>query len=88
MTIARKRAIIGSELLRGIEVIDFTYGDVNDDGVVNVKDSLMLRMYIGGTGIEINVQAADVYYDGLINAKDSLYMRLNLAGSGVELGPQ
>lgn len=54
---------------------EFTYGDVNDDGEVNGKDSLALRKYNADYPDEINLLAADVNADGKVNAKDSLILR-------------
>lgn len=64
-----------------IDVIDFIYGDVNDDGTVNGKDVTLIRRYIaGGYDIEINEQAADVNCDGTINGKDVTLIRRYIAG--------
>lgn len=52
----------------------FEVGDVNDDGAVDMKDSLALRKYCAGTG-EANEQAADINCDGKINAKDLLILK-------------
>ncbi len=70
----------------GIEVIDYIYGDLNGDGVVNKKDSLLLKMYLADNSTEIDERAADVYADGVINKKDSLYLKQYLAGYDVTLG--
>lgn len=64
-----------------IDVIDFIYGDVNDDGTVNGKDVTLIRRYIaGGYDISINEQAADVNCDGTINGKDVTLIRRYIAG--------
>ena len=72
-----------------ITVINFTPGDVNDDGRINVVDVTMLRRYIaGGYGININEAAADVNDDGRINIVDVTMLRRFIAGGyGVELKP-
>lgn len=56
------------------------YGDLNDDGRINMKDVLSLRKFIAGWNIKINEQAADVNHDGRINMKDVLKLRNFLAG--------
>lgn len=70
----------------GINITDFIYGDLNGDGLVNKKDSLLMKMYLADNSTVIDKQAADVYADGIINKKDSLYLKQYLAGLDVELG--
>ena len=70
----------------GINITDFVYGDLNSDGLVNKKDSLLMKMYLADNSTTIDMQAADVYIDGSINKKDSLYLKQFLAGLDVELG--
>lgn len=70
----------------GINITDFIYGDLNGDGLVNKKDSLLMKMYLADNTTVIDMQAADVYADGSINKKDSLYLKQYLAGLDVELG--
>ena len=70
----------------GIDITDFVYGDLNSDGLVNKKDSLLMKMYLADNSTTIDMQAADVYVDGSINKKDSLYLKQYLAGLDVELG--
>lgn len=65
-----------------------TYGDVNDDGKINSKDSLLLRQYIADYDVEINELAADVYRTGKVNAADSLLLRQYIAKYPVELGKE
>ncbi len=58
--------------------------DVNDDGRINMKDVLVIRKYIAGMNVEINLKAADCNNmgksDGAVNMKDVLYMRKVIAG--------
>lgn len=70
----------------GINITNFIYGDLNGDGLVNKKDSLLMKMYLADNSTVIDKQAADVYADGIINKKDSLYLKQYLAGLDVELG--
>ena len=69
-----------------IKISDFIYGDMSGDGLVNKKDSLLLKMYLANSKTEIDKNAADVYPDGIINKKDSLYLKQYLAGLNVKLG--
>lgn len=70
----------------GVQVIDVLYGDLNGDGIVNKKDSLLMKMYLADNTTQINEAAADVFPDGAINKKDSLYLKQYLAGLDIELG--
>ena len=56
-------------------------GDVNGDGMINLKDVVMLRRFIaGGWGIEVDPRTADVNSDGTINLKDAVMLRRYIAG--------
>ena len=70
-----------------IEVIDYRFGDVNNDGRINGTDVTLVRRYIaGGYNVEILTQAADVNKDGRINGTDVTLIRRYIAGGyGVEL---
>lgn len=72
-----------------IIVIDYIPGDVYEDGVINSKDTRLIRQYIaGGYNITINEAAADVNDDGVINSKDTRLIRRYIAGGyDVELLP-
>ena len=61
-------------------------GDVNDDGVVDLKDLTRIRKYLAGFDVEINLANADVTGDGEVNLKDLTRMRKYFAGFDVELG--
>ena len=61
-------------------------GDVNEDGVINMKDVLAMRKYIAGMPVSINEENADCQYDGRINMKDVLILRKFIAGWDVKLG--
>ena len=60
-------------------------GDVNNDGVVDDKDALLLRQYLAGvideTGLDISL--ADMNQDGSVDAKDQLRLRRLIAGESV-----
>lgn len=61
-------------------------GDVNDDGVVDLKDLVRLRKYLAGADVVIHMGNADVNGDGLVDLKDLVRMRKYFAGADVELG--
>ena len=71
----------------GIEVESAIAGDVNCDGVVDMKDVVMLRRYIvGGYGVEVDPAIADVNDDGDVNMQDVVLMRRYIVGGyGVQL---
>ena len=57
------------------------YGDVNDDGSVDLKDVVMMRRALaGGWELSINEAAADVNKDGSFDLKDVVILRRYLAG--------
>lgn len=70
-----------------ISVKNYTIGDINDDGTINMKDVTLLRRgVIGGYGITLN-EAADVNCDGVTNMKDvTILRRYVIGGYGVTLG--
>ena len=84
-----------------VKVIDVVYGDVNDDGLVDLIDVLMLRKYLvsvdpdtGETSMEVGA-GADVNGDGEIDLIDVLMLRKYLVSvdpdtgePGMTLGPQ
>lgn len=54
-------------------------GDVNQDGVINLKDITQLRRLLSNEG-ELNKTNMDVNADGKVNLKDVTYLRRYLAG--------
>ena len=61
----------------------YTPCDVNDDGVVNMKDMLVLKKYFSGqaTGRDLDLLAADCNCDGTVDIKDVSYLRSVLASA-------
>ena len=60
-------------------------GDLNGDGVLNLKDVVLLRRYIaGGWKVSVNEAAADFNGDGNINLKDVILLRRTIADAGAE----
>jgi len=73
---------VNLQLVNGdITVIDYTPGDVNDDGVINGKDVTLIRRHIvGGYNQTINESAANVNGDSTINGKDVTAIRRYIVG--------
>ena len=60
---------------------DILFGDVNNDGEINLKDVVLIRRYIvGGWDVDINEAAADVNHDEAINLKDVVMIRRYIVG--------
>ena len=84
-----------------VNVVDFIYGDANNDGAISIKDVVLLRRFLsnyddvtGTSTVEIGL-GADANGDGTISIKDVVILRRYLSsydeGSGtadVVLGPQ
>lgn len=77
--------VTGAKLFLG----DCIPGDVNDDGEVDITDSVLLQRYVAGwPGIEINLAAADVNGDGEADITDSVILQRHVAAwSGYETLP-
>ena len=67
-------------------VPNFLPGDLNDDGTINAKDSVLLAQFLASWSVEMNESAADCNGDGTINAKDSVLLAQYLANWDVTLG--
>ena len=59
-------------------------GDANGDGEINVKDSAMLKRYLAGWDVKMDVKKADLDGDGNITIKDSALLKRYLAGWSVD----
>ncbi len=72
-----------------ILVLNYTPGDVDDNGIINGTDVTYLRRSItGGYGVNIIESAADVNCDGIINGTDVTLLRRYITGGyGVVLQP-
>lgn len=62
------------------------YGDANSDGVVNSKDVVMMKKYLAGYKVDIDLSVCDVNMDGAVNSKDVVKTMKKLAGYNVVLG--
>lgn len=79
---------LGFDIVNGnITIIDYTPGDVNDDGAINGKDVTLIRRYNANYDVEINENAANVNGDYVINGKDVTLLRRYNAGYDVTLLP-
>lgn len=68
-----------------VTIKSYIPGDINNDGLINSKDSILCRKYILGGGGTINMDAADVNRDGKVNSKDSIILRKYILGGNVIL---
>lgn len=62
-----------------------TPGDVNNDGVINMKDVVLLGRYVDGESVLIAEDAAEVNADGMITIDDYKAVKRFAAGWGVKL---
>lgn len=69
-----------------ITVKDFTPGDLNEDGLINTIDAVLLAQYIAGWEVALNLRAADCNNDGSINSIDAVLLAQYIAGWDVILG--
>jgi alpha-tubulin suppressor-like RCC1 family protein len=63
------------------------YGDINNDGLVNNADLILMLRYFAQPGIEINLVVADVNGDGVVNNADLVLLMMYFAQPGIILGP-
>ena len=71
-----------------VNVEEYSYGDVNGDGFIDVTDVILIRQHLaGGYDVVINTDTADVNLDGYVDVTDVILIRQYLAGGyGVVLG--
>ena len=69
-----------------VTIADVLYGDVNGDGKVNGRDSILLAQYMADWDVEIVFANADVNADGKVNGKDSILLAQYMADWDVTLG--
>lgn len=64
-----------------IEVLDYVYGDLDENKKINTSDVILLRRHIaGGYEQTVNEKAADVNNDNKKNSTDVILMRRYIAG--------
>ncbi|RCX14841.1 hypothetical protein DFR58_11475 [Anaerobacterium chartisolvens] len=61
------------------------YGDVNDDGSINTTDFALLKQYLMGMQVDINLQAADLNGDNSVTSVDFAILKQYLLGLIEEL---
>lgn len=65
----------------GVEVSDRTPGDVNNDGLIDLKDVVILRRFLsGGWDVTIDESNSDVNGDRVVDLKDVVILRRFLSG--------
>ena len=65
---------------------EILYGDVNNDGDINVRDYGLLQQYLNDYDVTINLDAADVNGDGDVNVRDYGLLQQFLNDYDVTLG--
>ncbi|MBQ4282833.1 MAG: dockerin type I repeat-containing protein, partial [Lachnospira sp.] len=65
---------------------EWIYGDGNGDGEIDIIDAVLVKQYIAGMNVDINLDAGDVNCDGMVDIKDAVKLMKHMAGMDVELG--
>ena len=70
------------------KTIDFTFGDVNEDGKVNIRDVTAIQRFLAEyTDLtERQRGAADVNFDGVVDVRDATLLQMYFAEFDVVLG--
>ena len=70
--------------------IDFTFGDVNGDGKINVRDVTAIQRHLARYNIltDKNFGAADVNFDAAVKIDDATLLQSYLAEFNVTIGKQ
>ena len=65
----------------GIHILNYTVGDVNQDGIIDLRDALRTLQYDAGLRTLSNsaMKAADVNYDNCVNILDALLIQSHCA---------
>ena len=64
----------------------FKCGDLNGDDKIDSVDLILMRKYIAGYAVNIDIKAADLNCDGKINTVDLTLLRKYIAGYTVIFG--
>ncbi len=75
-------------LVARIEELQFVYGDVNEDGLIDNKDLGALQRYLNDWDVTLRLEAADVNADGQVDNKDYAILQRYLNDWDVVLGPE
>lgn len=66
---------VSHEIVSGTVIINnLVIGDVNNDGIVNTRDAVVLLQYLADMDVEINEDAADINRNGNITTQDAVYI--------------
>jgi len=65
---------------------DFMYGDLNDDGEVNILDAVLIKKVCAKMDVQYNKKAADVKVDGKIDSTDAVLLVKYCAKMDIVLG--
>ena len=61
----------------------YLFGDVDGDGVCNIRDATLLRRYVAKwDGVTVIESSADVNNDGVVNIRDATILRRHVAKWG------
>ena len=65
----------------GIEVTDRIAGDANEDGIIDLKDVVIIRRWLaGGWDVTVDASNSDVNGDKIVDLKDVVLIRRYLSG--------
>ena len=64
----------------------FNYGDIDDDGMITVSDTILLAKYLAGRSTRFSHAVADVNCDGKLDIKDLIIIQQYLIGDVDKLG--
>ena len=64
----------------------FNYGDINDDGMITSRDTVLLAQYLAGWSKHFSHAVADVNCDGMLDIKDLIIIHQYLIGDVGKLG--
>ena len=69
-----------------LDVTLWLYGDGNHDGLVDVKDAVLIKKHLASMTVEMDEDVMDVNADSVVDIKDAVKLMKKLAGMDVELG--
>ena len=71
-----------------VTILDCVPGDINGDGVANLKDQTRMFQYLADWEVEVNELVLDTNGDGSVNLKDQTRLFQYLADWDVEIWPK
>lgn len=80
VTVGSRTVSVNVKVAGACEHADKKTGDLNGDGAVNGKDSMLLLQYLAGWDVSFDSENADINGDGTVNGKDSMLLLQYLAG--------